>query len=46
MYEDTKYYETNCLTLNIINKTIITKNIFFKISIKLGGSACSGARMS
>ena len=31
--------------LNIIDKTIITKNFFFKISIKLGGSACSGTRI-
>ena len=45
MYEATKYYETICLSLNIIDKTIITKN-FFKIFIRLGGSACSGARMS
>ena len=33
------------LALNIIDKTIITKK-FSKISIKLGGSACSGTRMS
>ena len=40
------YYETICLALNIINKTIMTKNIVFKIPIKLGGSACSDTRMS
>ena len=33
-------------SINIIDKTIITNNYFFKVSIKLGGSACSGTRMS